>query len=65
MGSETRLCLCNRGKLGTTRVMVKRSIIDPGETWIILHEMTVERNYTMLVTVSAPLITILKRMRNY
>ena len=55
-----------RGKTGGgARAMENRRSRDPGETWIILHAKTVVRKAAMLVTVSAPLIPSLKRMRRH
>ena len=64
MGSAISSCLRNRVKLGTNRATENRKIRDPGETWIILSAMTVNRKSTMIVTVSATLRPRLNGMHN-
>ena len=65
MGSSTRSCLRNAGKLGTAREMEKKSSRYPGENFITLLATTVDRKATMLGTVNAPLKPILKKVRKY
>ena len=64
-GVSNQFMFAQQVKTGTTRAMEKRRGRDLGETWIILYATNVEKNSTMMVTVSDPLRRSLKRMRRH
>ena len=61
-GSATSSCLSNTEKLGTKKATEKIRSRHPGEIWITLLAIDVERKATMMVTVNATLKSILKRI---
>ena len=65
MGSATRSCLRNAGKLGTTKETENSRIRDPGEIWITLLANIVKIKATVLGTVNEQIETSSKRMQRH